>query len=276
MSMVSSFRLVLLCNSLLPFQVLGSQISILFSSHFRTLDRSQAPTSQFIEAMAVHLVTKNLRIHMEGTIGAGKSTFLNQFRHNSNVSFIQEDLERWQGVPGVSVGESNLLEKFYADPSRWGHAFETYVLMTKAEGHHQIVPTPIKIMERSVHSAALVFSKLLFGQGLLTELEHGLLMDHYRHHLQDGRCDVDLWVYLRTPAEIAFGRVQTRGRAEEIGVVSLDYLQALEKKYDEFFAQVTEPVIVIDGSGTVEEIFAQTKKEIEKILPSDLAGMLNA
>jgi thymidylate kinase len=147
--------------------------------------------------------------------------------------------------------------------------------MTKAEGHHEVVPTPIKIMERSVHSAALVFSKLLFGQGLLTELEHGL-MDHYRHHRRDGRCDVDLWVYLRTPAEIAFGRVQKRGCAEEVGVVTLDYLQALEKMYDEFFASVPEPVIIIDGSGTVEEIFAQTKEEIEKILLSNLAGMLNA
>ncbi len=107
--------------------------------------------------------------------------------------------------------------------------------MTKAEGHHAVVPTPIKIMERSVHSAALVFSKLLFRQGLLTGLEHGLLMDHYRHHLADGRCAVDLWVYLRTPAEIAYSGVQKRGRTEEIGVVSLDYLKSLEKQYDQLF-----------------------------------------
>jgi deoxyadenosine/deoxycytidine kinase len=218
----------------------------------------------------------NFRIHMEGTIGAGKSTFLSQFQDNPNVSFIQEDLERWQGVPDVAAEEANLLKKFYADPSRWGHAFETYVLMTKAEGHHAVVPTPIKIMERSVHSAALVFSKLLFGQGLLTGLEHGLLMDHYRHHLTDGRCKVDLWVYLRTPAEIAYSRVQKRGRTEEIGVVSLDYLKSLEKQYDHFFTAVSEPVVVIDGSGTVEEIFAQTKKKIEEFLPVGLAGMLNA
>ena len=221
-------------------------------------------------------IKPNFRIHMEGTIGAGKSTFLSQFENNPNVSFIQEDLERWQAVPDVAAEEANLLKKFYADPRRWGHAFEAYVLMTKAEGHHIVVPTPVKIMERSVHSAALVFSKLLFGEGLLTELEHSLLMDHYRHHLADGRCTVDLWVYLRTPAEIAYGRVQKRGRAEEIGVVSLDYLKSLEKQYDHFFATVSEPVIVIDGSGTVEEVFAQTKEKIEESLPASLAGLLNA
>jgi deoxyadenosine/deoxycytidine kinase len=211
---------------------------------------------------------------MEGTIGAGKSTFLSQFQNNPHVTFIHEDLERWQTVPGVEAGQANLLEKFYADPPRWGHAFETYVLMTKAEGHHLVVPTPIKIMERSVHSAALVFSKLLFGQNMLTALEHGLLMDHYRHHIAGGRCDVDLWVYLRTPADIAFGRVQNRGRAEEIGVLSLDYLKALEKQYDQFMDSVPEPVIIIDGSGTVEEVFAQTKEKIEAVLPGSLAGML--
>jgi deoxyadenosine/deoxycytidine kinase len=74
-------------------------------------------------------------------------------------------------------------------------------------------------------------------------------MDHYRHHLADGRCTVDLWVYLRTPAEVAYGRVQKRGHAEEIGVVFLDYLKSLEEQYDQFFATVSEPVIVIDGSG---------------------------
>jgi deoxynucleoside kinase len=108
-------------------------------------------------------IKPNFRIHMEGTIGAGKSTFLSQFKNNPNVSFIQEDLEHWQAVPDVAAEEANLLKRFYVDPPCWGHVFETYVLMTKAEGHHAVVPTPIKIMQRSVHRAALVFSKLLFG-----------------------------------------------------------------------------------------------------------------
>jgi thymidylate kinase len=59
-------------------------------------------------------------------------------------------------------------------------------------------------------------------------------------------------------------------------VVSLDYLKSLEKQYDHFFTAVSEHVVVIDGSGTVEEIFAQTKKKIEEFLPVGLAGMLNA
>jgi hypothetical protein len=37
---------------------------------------------------------------------------------------------------------------------------------------------------------------------------------------------------------------------------------------------VPEPVIIIDGSGTVEEVFAQTKEKIEAVLPGSLAGML--
>jgi deoxyadenosine/deoxycytidine kinase len=104
-----------------------------------------------------------------------------------------EDLVKWQAVPGCE-GDGHLLVLFYGNPKQWAHNFESYVLMTKAERHQLVVPTRMKLLERSVHSAAFVFCK----------------------HLKDPRLQVDLWVYLRTPADLAIQRIGRRGRPKSV------------------------------------------------------------
>lgn len=48
----------------------------------------------------------------------------------------------------------------YSDPSRWGITFQTYVQLTMLDLHTRPVENPIKMMERSIHSARL-FSLLI-------------------------------------------------------------------------------------------------------------------
>jgi deoxyadenosine/deoxycytidine kinase len=86
------------------------------------------------------------------------------------VTTVEEDLVKWQAVPGCESGDGNLLALFYGDPMQWAHHFESYVLMTKAEGHQLIVPTRMKLMERSIHSAAFVFCELMKAEGFLTPI----------------------------------------------------------------------------------------------------------
>jgi deoxyadenosine/deoxycytidine kinase len=202
----------------------------------------------------------NYRVHLEGTIGAGKSTLLALFSSHPSVTIVEEDLVRWQAVPGCE-GDGNLLGLFYANPKEYAHHFEAYVMMTKAECHQQVVPTPIKLMERSVHSAAFVFCELMKEQGFMTPMEYALMMEHARHHLKDPRVKVDLWIYLRTPHDIAMGRIQKRARPEEVGL-TLEYLHALQCQYDKFFeARRAEGsrVIQINGDAEPAAILAQAK-----------------
>jgi deoxynucleoside kinase len=222
------------------------------------------------------LTNVNFRIHVEGTIGAGKTTFLSQFRSNSNITFIEEAVERWRNILGVPDDDKNLLEKFYMDPLVWAHSFEAYVLLTKAEDHRSIVSTPIKFMECIVHSGALVFLELLYRQGYMTKLEHALSLEHYRHHVEGGKCDVDLCIYLRTPAAVAFGRIQKRGRTEGVGVITMDYMEALERQYDMFYNNLDGPKIKIDGLATIEGVFAETKEQLRSVLPVELSSLLYA
>lgn len=211
-------------------------------------------------------MSANINISMEGTIGAGKSTFLGQFDQHPSVTVVEEDLGRWLSVPGAPEGESNLLCKFYQNPKRYSHAFQSYVMMTKKESHVLNVDTPVKVMERSVQSARFVFAKLMHESGLMTNLEHALIHEHGGHYMVNGGCRVDYWVYLRTPAHLAFERVKKRGRVEELEAVSKEYLEKLEKKYDYFFDQVVkEPVIRVNGDQPIVGIYSETKAKLAAI-----------
>ncbi len=46
---------------------------------------------------------------------------------------------------------------FYDDPHRWAFVFETNALMTLANLHTQSAKAPVKVMERSIHSARYCF-----------------------------------------------------------------------------------------------------------------------
>jgi deoxyadenosine/deoxycytidine kinase len=51
---------------------------------------------------------------------------------------------------------------FYDDPHRWAFVFETNALMTLAKLHTQSAKAPVKVMERSIHSARYCFIENLY------------------------------------------------------------------------------------------------------------------
>merc|ERR1739838_28422 len=93
--------------------------------------------------------------------------------------------------------------------------------------------------------------------GLMSELELNIYDDCFRH-IQDTVKEVKLdgIVYLRAQPEICMKRMLKRARKEE-GGVSLEYLQALYEKHEEWLMESSEsgystngvPVLVIDCSG---------------------------
>lgn len=46
---------------------------------------------------------------------------------------------------------------FYDDPERWGFVFEANALMSLSKLHNQPTQAPVKVMERSIHSARYCF-----------------------------------------------------------------------------------------------------------------------
>lgn len=90
-------------------------------------------------------------VFVEGNVGSGKTTFLEQFADCPNVFLAKEPVHKWQDVRG-----HNFLGLMYEDPKRWSFAFQSIVQRTMLELHQARPELPgqnIKIMERSIFSA---------------------------------------------------------------------------------------------------------------------------
>ena len=116
----------------------------------------------------------------------------------TEVGVYKEPLDIWQNLNGT-----NFLELTYQDPERWGMTFESLVMLTMVEEHlanSLFSPgsyLPIKVMERSVHSARACFIENL--KPILNNGEMEVLDSWYRLFTDQPAfdVDVDLVIYLK-------------------------------------------------------------------------------
>lgn len=104
---------------------------------------------------------------VEGNIGAGKSSFLKQFKESKIIEICQEPIQKWK-----NVGGENLLQNMYLNPKKYGHQFQSYVQLCMLENHVKIGHKQVKLMERSIYSSQYIFSNNLYKSSFLTGSEY--------------------------------------------------------------------------------------------------------
>lgn len=189
---------------------------------------------------------------VEGNIGAGKSTFLRVMGAYLQAQLVFEPHQRWQ-----NVGGENLLEHFYKDTSRWAYTFQTYAFLTRIfalQEQTQICQSTLQLIERSVFSDRYCFAKNCFDMGLMSSLEWKLYESWFVWFVERQVPQPDMFIYLRAEPQKCYERISIRSRSEE-GGVSLEYLQMLHQKHDDWLVHKKDilpvlaqtPVLVLDG-----------------------------
>ena len=188
-------------------------------------------------------------VSIEGNLGVGKSSFLEWFEGDEEVTVLKEPVERWE-----AVGNENLLELKYVNSQRWEFTFQIYADVTRliqlrdSQGKGKI-----RLQERSLLTAHKIFCALQREAGAVTEAESSVLETWFENMSQTGsqvQVVPDLFVYLRTDPKIAFQRMQKRGREAE-RTVSIDYLTKVHEFHEKVF--ITEahllpsPVLVLEA-----------------------------
>jgi len=226
-------------------------------------------------------------VTVQGNLGAGKTTFLeNFFMSYPDIGVHTEPLEIWQNLSGT-----NFLDLVYMDQARWGMTFESLVTLTMMETHlmdkKEDSPNfrPVKVMERSVHSARAIFMELLkplMTEGEMTVLESWYDLINERPEFDVG---VDLIVYLRTSPETAMARVKSRGRQEEEGI-PLDYFQNMHRLHEDWLVHrnnscssrcILPQVITIDANPDLSDLaktYSDLAEMIWKIIPEKMRTVL--
>lgn len=217
-------------------------------------------------------------IILEGNVGVGKSTFLNYIQKYLNAHVVYEPHELWQDVEG-----HNLLEQFFIDQQRWAYSCQSYILLTRIDQLLQdpcVLNKEICFIERSVYSGRYCFAQVAKEIGWMNGLEWCLYKKLWDREIRRINKIPSGFIYLRTPAEICFNRILQRGRFEE-KPISLDYLQRIEEKYENWFIKkfgvdeniLNVPTLILDFSEDLSSNFVMQEQYLGMV--KDFIEQLN-
>jgi deoxyadenosine/deoxycytidine kinase len=123
---------------------------------------------------------------------------------------------------------------------------------------NSFIPGNTQVTERSSYSSQLIFSKMLFDKGLMSNVEFSLLHDL----ITTSQSKIpDYIIYLKTDPRVCYQRVLDRGDPPQ----SFDYLTSLGHYHDHVLS--TNPNVVIIDTSTLskQDVLSEVVKNIRNI-----------
>lgn len=191
-------------------------------------------------------------IHVEGNIGAGKSTILESLIKQENVKIYTENIKKWK----------KLLSLIKKDPKKYFYELEITIL-----DHYRSIYEDINklikyqkqikyiIIERSAHSAINIFCRIGLANNWLTHDQFNYLEQLYKQiQIKNAH-----FILIDTSPMICNKRIIKRNRLCEINT-TMKYLIELQ-----ILHKSIKYVAVIDGNLNKELVLNQFSLIMEKI-----------
>lgn len=166
------------------------------------------------------------KIIVEGTVGAGKTTFINYIS------------ERLCLEPIYELTDSKLiqiLENFYIDPSKWGFQLQIYFLTKRFKQMKIGCEKGNVVMDRSIFCDH-IFPSVLLKRGEMTKLEYDIYKELHSN-LIEFSTPPELMIYLKCSTKTAIDRIKKRGRLWELSIDE-NYWEILNREYEDFSANI--------------------------------------
>jgi len=195
---------------------------------------------------------ENLFIGIAGMIGAGKSTLATALGKHLDIDVYYEP-----------VKDNEYLEDFYRETRNYAFAMQIYLLNRRFQQHQEIIwRGRSAVQDRTIYEDS-IFARMLAESGMMDERDYRTYSELFRH-MSNFMCKPNVIVYLDVSPELSLERMRQRGRAMESGV-TLEYLSALYKGYEEFISDISRVIPVIrvdyDRFATAEEMAEMIQRE---------------
>ena len=163
-----------------------------------------------------------MHIAIAGNIGCGKTTLTRMLAEHYG----------WQ-PRYESVSDNPYLEDFYADMERWSFNLQIYFLNRRFKEVVEISQTDdIIVQDRTIFEDACIFAPNLHDQGMMSDRDFNNYKDLFDLMMSLVKLP-DLMIYIRSSISTLVSQIQKRGREYE-QTMRLDYLQGLERRYEEW------------------------------------------
>jgi len=184
-----------------------------------------------------------MKIVLDGNIGCGKSSILNNFKNHPKINIYNEPLDIW----------SDWLKLYYTDMSKYAFGFQMRVL----KSHMNYKNISDGFFERSPISCQNIFGKLLYDEKFMNKIEWDLTKEFN----QDYGWVPDIIIYLKCPPEVCLERIKNRNNKEDI---SLEYLQKVHQEYEDLYGnnKLNLKIIIIDATQNIDTIIEKINKII--------------
>ena len=201
-------------------------------------------------------------INIEGNIGAGKTTFLQELESKLSQFFtvkVVPDL--------VYEDEANVILNAMYEKRIDSFDFQKYLYKTRTDFIYKIGKSEEKpdfiLLDRNIDAQYHVFGNALLKKGRLTKKEHNQMkkmLNIYEATLNDLFPNrIEYLVYFDCSEENCLKRIKTRNRKGE-DKIDKDYLKSLKKEYKKY---LNNPDI-IKKYWEIKEINNNEEWEIEK------------
>ena len=202
-----------------------------------------------------------MHIAVAGNIGSGKTTLTRLLAH------------RYGWTPRYEpVDDNPYLADFYADMKRWSFNLQVYFLNKRFKEVVEISKRQDTIIQdRTIFEDACIFAPNLHDQGLMSDRDFMNYRDLFDLMMSLVNLP-DLMVYIRSSIPTLVAQIQKRGREYE-QTMRLDYLQGLERRYEEWIASYQGQLIIIDGDNCKFGEKAEDLSKVTDMIDAKLFGL---
>lgn len=144
------------------------------------------------------------------------------------------------------VDNNPYLEDYYGDMARWSFNLQIYFLNKRFRDVVEISRSAETVVQdRTIFEDARIFAPNLHDMGLMSDRDFANYSDLFELMISLVKLP-DLLIYIRSSIPTLVQHIQQRGRQYE-QTMRLDYLEGLNKRYEQWISTYKGNLVVIDG-----------------------------
>ena len=194
--------------------------------------------------------TKPIIISIEGNIGSGKTTFINELMNLekmktiNTICFLKEPVNLWESIKNNN--NETIIECFYKEQEKYAFPFQVMAYVSRIALIKQAIANGFKYIftERCIYTDKNVFLKMLHESNKVEKMNN----DIYNMLFETFTQEYNIYhIYIQTSPEVALQRVMKRNRAGENNI-SLEYLTMCDNYHNNWLVNNKKNIMTFNGN----------------------------